>query len=670
MDFCNNIETIPQFSAICWFNAILTSCLYSDDIRTILTNKAFEENWNQENGYKLYLYMVLYYIQQYKNNYDNELEREKINLELAIYLQKYNTDRILLEYLYEEDKELYNFFKSTPEKINFGYYNIYIINFLKKLLNNDVMVILLISIKNKDVFIADTNNILNFYNEEFNIETKIYENKDIKSNIIIYISEYWNNIINYKNVKKNKQNFFDTNLIFNNDMKNFSLNTKNYYLKSCLICDTLSKHSITNIICDNNEYIYNGWPDFYHNNLNIYIPCKFIKNEIDFINDKEFCIENSCKISEPNKEYFCYNFYNSQQKIPIYVKENNRSEDILSKNNRDITLEKERKENLIKILKDFYDFEFLTISEIKNRINDIKFSIYTEYTIIELFIYILNKINIKIEEFNLFIQKEDYYISEIKYYKGFIRFNFIKNIKIYSDIYLKIIINLFFKQNDNIEEYKELYLFILLLFYNNRSEFIIINRRDNIKDVLINYKINIIDILHKLSKNFFKEIEKIFLDKLKKYINEIDLNLYHLVINEEKTTYTDILYITTFYYIFQNNEKLLYENEEKEKYLNKLNDLYAKFYDKKIEKNFFNYLKENNNFFKYFCKKKSLMFIIFLFLIDINNQYKIYELLSEESLKEILKISFEHKHIEIINRKDILNYIGGNKIKKRIIKRY
>jgi len=37
---CVNLSVIPQFSGTCWFNAILTIALYSQNVRKIIINNS------------------------------------------------------------------------------------------------------------------------------------------------------------------------------------------------------------------------------------------------------------------------------------------------------------------------------------------------------------------------------------------------------------------------------------------------------------------------------------------------------------------------------------------------------------------------------------------------------------------------------------------------------
>ena len=39
MDFCSDISVIPQFKGTCWFNVILMSCFYSQEMRKLMINK-------------------------------------------------------------------------------------------------------------------------------------------------------------------------------------------------------------------------------------------------------------------------------------------------------------------------------------------------------------------------------------------------------------------------------------------------------------------------------------------------------------------------------------------------------------------------------------------------------------------------------------------------------
>jgi hypothetical protein len=69
-DICDRIPIIPQSHNMgtCWFNAILTCCLYSDGLSAIIFQKAIEDRWWESGSViKIYMYNVLSYLYAIKN---------------------------------------------------------------------------------------------------------------------------------------------------------------------------------------------------------------------------------------------------------------------------------------------------------------------------------------------------------------------------------------------------------------------------------------------------------------------------------------------------------------------------------------------------------------------------------------------------------------------------
>lgn len=71
MDFYSDISVIPQFEGTCWFNAILMSCFYSQEMRKLMIKQS--KTWDKRNNFLKFLKTIL------KNSYD---VREKKKLQL------------------------------------------------------------------------------------------------------------------------------------------------------------------------------------------------------------------------------------------------------------------------------------------------------------------------------------------------------------------------------------------------------------------------------------------------------------------------------------------------------------------------------------------------------------------------------------------------------------
>ena len=53
MDFCSDISVIPQFQGTCWFNAILMSCFYSQEMRKLMIKQS--KTWDKRNNFFKFL---------------------------------------------------------------------------------------------------------------------------------------------------------------------------------------------------------------------------------------------------------------------------------------------------------------------------------------------------------------------------------------------------------------------------------------------------------------------------------------------------------------------------------------------------------------------------------------------------------------------------------------
>ena len=101
MNYCDTLETIPQFQGTCWFNAIMTCLLYSDGLRKTVKNKAIEEDWmNSKDIIKQIFNRILIYIDKIKNEVNKE-NQDKLNKNLNKYLNDVKPELILLKFLCE-----------------------------------------------------------------------------------------------------------------------------------------------------------------------------------------------------------------------------------------------------------------------------------------------------------------------------------------------------------------------------------------------------------------------------------------------------------------------------------------------------------------------------------------------------------------------------------------
>jgi hypothetical protein len=115
-NYCNKLETIPQFSGTCWFNSILTVMLYSQGFRKEL-NKILKGRRKTQDD-KLFNF-ILYMLRNY-----NDIEKLK-----KVYQEFNNLDLkpeyLLVSYLKKHDSALLKF---LIKDIDVGHNKLYIYN--------------------------------------------------------------------------------------------------------------------------------------------------------------------------------------------------------------------------------------------------------------------------------------------------------------------------------------------------------------------------------------------------------------------------------------------------------------------------------------------------------------------------------------------------------------
>jgi len=323
MDICEKINTIPQFTTTCWFNAILTVSFYSELMRKLMITK-ISKKWKNT-----FLFKFFKTILKYSNIADNK--------KIIKLFHKIKPETIIL-YIFNK------YFNSTSENLLYlsskGWSSTYISLFLQ-----------LLGVKTLDIINIDNNIYLNYFkylvyknenSEEIEKNKLLKEIKEIPEVILVLLTEglqykneiYLNEISKIHNNKlynKNNNKFKD----FINLKEIVKYNDNLYKLDSILldnynILDINSGHVIAGITCNNNRYIYNGWNVEREDELEesiIVNPCKLIKFDWMLNKETEFCINRSeCKINkEIDKEDLCFSF-NKKSKILVYVKINDLEE--------------------------------------------------------------------------------------------------------------------------------------------------------------------------------------------------------------------------------------------------------------------------------------------------------------------------------------------------------
>ena len=351
-NYCDRLDTIPQFSGTCWFNSIITVMLYSQGLRKELS-KIFKGKRKDKDD-KL-LNFILYMLRNY-----NDIEKLKtvyedinnLNLKpeylLVSYLKKYDTE-LLNNYIYDIT-------------VRTGYYANYI---YKILLNYKIP---FISLK------YNTNN------------NKIYSDEKLISISNILLIEYVEEI-NDEYIIESGINNFDK---FIEDIKHkksiIKINKAIYKLDSCIVYSLKNKsHIIAGITCNNNKYIVDSL-DKYNKSSKInsklykykYSTCKPILYRWDLLST--FCITTQCNTYNiETDDNFCYNA-NSDYVILIYIKSESEIEsssiifDESSLISKDFKFTKEEKSLLI--IDIYSNLNLYSYDEIAAVLEEYKYSTY------------------------------------------------------------------------------------------------------------------------------------------------------------------------------------------------------------------------------------------------------------------------------------------------------
>ena len=350
---CNNVISLKQYGATCWFNSILMALLYSDESRKLLLKKS--KKWNK----KIEVLNTIKYILQ--NKY---LRTDKIFKDYE-YFDKIRPEFILKElYKYSNKKFIIN-----PDINKYGYKSALYIRKIYKLLGVKVLYLDL-DFKTKKLYYSRFNNVeivslnntrtISLYNKikNFSKIIKYFKNPDV---IIINIKEKIDDTYYPSWYKINDNNIFNNKY---NDIKNFSTlnnevnNNKDIYVQDSILLANynlnVGGHSIAGITCKGDKYVYNGWtrttidPNIKSNlklkdkivketdtsypknfpaeeffgKKNIEIPCELMKYDWNVIKNKEFCLNpKKCILDEMNINDLCFSFNKGDREL-IYVKKN------------------------------------------------------------------------------------------------------------------------------------------------------------------------------------------------------------------------------------------------------------------------------------------------------------------------------------------------------------
>jgi hypothetical protein len=313
---CKEVITIPQFTGTCWFNALLMTLLYSDGMRSYLTNNLHNSAIEKDHPklYKIIMDILL-------NRYRKIDEKEKV------FFDELKPENIL-SLLHETNKE--QFYFNPDESIGHRgeYYFVRLFDFL--------------GLKQKVLFLnkkSDTNvfhySVLNRSPVIFKTPKKSYywrylkqrkldmqvRLRDSNPDILVVTSMLSEYVHDENIVMTTKENDLQEIIEYNGNFYQIdSLMLVNFNNIVCKLC-----HQIAGVTCNNNRYLYNGWikntqDPANKTGPNIKSPCELMP--YDWLEDKsDFCLNTlRCGVHKRHSDYsLCFNISKGDTTY-VYVK--------------------------------------------------------------------------------------------------------------------------------------------------------------------------------------------------------------------------------------------------------------------------------------------------------------------------------------------------------------
>lgn len=396
-DKCLDLSVIPQFAGTCWFNAILTVVLYSQNVRKVMLKTS--KTWSKSNSFFMIMKSILL-------KYYNEPEKvqqffNKIKPEIILFkMLKTFHDEVLIRALKQSLKK---------DISNLAWYFDFIIKFFKFLNVNTLDIVYVngkyylntdneYTIKYNDVThdVYDDIKDINEYHNSFKLDKKRTEVFQETSNILkkvpdIITVKHENlykiereGIYLYDFIAKKVQGFDSSSYDF--DIKGLAthddfiyLNGHTYKLDAVLLenydINSGVGHAIAGITCNDNRYVYNGWnaestdPAMQNKNQQA-SPCSLMSYDWDLKKDDSFCLNaNTCKLDffNPNiqKKDLCFSFEKGNR-ILIYVRVDGTNESSLSYGSIPSTIQLS---GVSEVIKDIH-IKDLTNEELVKKLNE------------------------------------------------------------------------------------------------------------------------------------------------------------------------------------------------------------------------------------------------------------------------------------------------------------
>lgn len=365
-NFCSTIVTIPQYESTCWFNAILTSLLYSEYSRKLLLyemNKGFDKtnkllliinkillslyiDNDSEKAQKYFNFIRPEVILSYLKGIENTTLKHMIldgwfsNIFLYKFIENIGRTCLVLDY-YKD-----NLYAGITQSVDIAYDRLdgYIINYKYKYIQDIIDNIS--KIRNPDYICV---NIWNDNVKKYPVFNSIFSKyQDLKSNFLLSKYDFTYEGLDECLIAGSKKKRKSLDKCLKEGYKPFkdiiTFNGYKYKLDSCIVSNYNQYrsgygHDIAGITCKNHKFVYNGWlkstndigiTDTERETALNNIPCKLIEYDWDIHKDDDrgVCIDlPNCTLEnikgqrQEKKQRFCFSFYLKKRKnVLIYVR--------------------------------------------------------------------------------------------------------------------------------------------------------------------------------------------------------------------------------------------------------------------------------------------------------------------------------------------------------------
>ena len=324
---CDDVITLKQYGGTCWFNAILTAIIYSDESRKLLLEKS--KTWDTS----INIFNTLSFI--LKNKYFRTTEKE----DDYKYFEEMRPEKMLVD-LNKYDSNTFTF---NPLKLNEGYHHTMYIQKVYKLLGVNILYLDYNYQTNKYYYSRYNTTDEIIYRKSLRRTYKYSDTKNkideiIKNHDIIIIKVLTKRIIDFE-LKKNPypEHYLITDKIINN-VDDITFKNQKYNQDSVILSNFnkftagIGGHAITGIKCMGVKHVYNGWArstidpslarEIIKEKGKIQIPCEYMRFEWKTDKPHKFILNpKTCSLDDiPKKNRTIAFSFNDGERVMIYTK--------------------------------------------------------------------------------------------------------------------------------------------------------------------------------------------------------------------------------------------------------------------------------------------------------------------------------------------------------------